>query len=53
MSVVVDGHLTVEQLVSVARGMEKVELHPEARQRINRCRALLEEIIKKNENNRH
>lgn len=49
MSVVVDGHLTVEQLVSVARGMEKVELHPEARQRINRCRSLLEEKIKKNE----
>ncbi|MFA4925792.1 MAG: aromatic amino acid lyase, partial [Candidatus Aminicenantales bacterium] len=49
MSVIIDGNLTIEQLVSVAKGKEKVELHPEAVRRINRCRALLEEKIKKNE----
>ncbi|MDD8019847.1 MAG: histidine ammonia-lyase [Acidobacteriota bacterium] len=49
MSVIIDGNLTIEQLVSVARGREKVELHPEATCRINKCRALLEDKIKKNE----
>lgn len=49
MSVIIDGNLTIDQLVSVAKGKEKVELHPEAVRRINRCRALLEEKIKKNE----
>jgi len=47
MSVIIDGNLTIEQLVSVAKGKEKVELHPEAVRRINRCRALLEEKIKR------
>jgi histidine ammonia-lyase len=49
MSIVVDGHLTIEQVVKVARENEPVELHPEAIARINRCRALLEEKIRKNE----
>ncbi|MGB9836704.1 MAG: histidine ammonia-lyase [Candidatus Saccharicenans sp.] len=49
MSVVVDGHLTVEKVVKVARENEPVELHPEAVERIKRCRALLEDKIKKNE----
>jgi len=49
MSVIIDGNLTIDQLVSVAKGKEKVELQPEAVRRINRCRALLELIIKKNE----
>ncbi|MBC7364662.1 MAG: histidine ammonia-lyase [Candidatus Aminicenantes bacterium] len=49
MSIVVDGHLTVEQVVKVARENEKVELHPEAVERIKKCRALLEDKITKNE----
>jgi len=49
MSIVVDGHLTVEQVVKVARENERVELHPEAVERIKKCRALLEDKIKKNE----
>lgn len=49
MSIVVDGHLTVEKVVKVARENEPVELHPEAVERIKRCRALLEDKIKKNE----
>jgi len=49
MSVVVDGHLTVEKVVKVARDNEPVELHPEAVERIKKCRALLEDKIKKNE----
>ncbi|MGB4704716.1 MAG: histidine ammonia-lyase [Candidatus Saccharicenans sp.] len=49
MSVVVDGHLTIEQVVRVARHNEPVEIHPEAKARIKKCRALLEEKIRQNE----
>lgn len=49
MSIVVDGHLTVEKVVKVARENEKIELHPEAVEKIKKCRALLEDKIKKNE----
>lgn len=46
MSVVVSGsHLTVENIVAVARHGERVELHPEARERIRACRAFIEERI--------
>ena len=46
MSVVVSGsHLTVENIVAVARHGERVELHPEARERIRTCRAFIEERI--------
>ena len=46
MSVVVSGsHLTVEHIVAVARHGERVELHPEARERIRACRAFIEERI--------
>ncbi|MBE0712442.1 MAG: histidine ammonia-lyase [Candidatus Aminicenantes bacterium] len=41
--------LTVEKVVQVARGGEPVTLAPEARKRIEKCRALLEDKIKKNE----
>lgn len=41
--------LTVEKVVQVARGGEEVRLHPEAKERINKCRALLEDKIKKKE----
>ncbi len=41
--------LTVEKVVQVARGGELITLAPEARKRIEKCRALLEDKIKKNE----
>ncbi len=50
MGIVVDGHsLTVEKVVRVARGDEKIELDPEAKKRIEKCRALLEDKIRKRE----
>lgn len=49
MKVEVDGHLTIDQVVKVARERVTVEIHPEAKDRIQKCRALLEDKIKKNE----
>lgn len=50
MSIVLDGsNLTVEKLVAVARHNERVELHPEALERIKVCRAMLEEKIQAHE----
>ena len=50
MTVVLTGNdLTVEQIVQAARFNEKVELHPEALERIIKCRAMLEEKIEANE----
>jgi len=46
MAIVLDGSgLTVEKLVRIARGGEKVELHPDAVERIKKCRAMLEEKV--------
>jgi histidine ammonia-lyase len=46
MTIVLDGHhLTVEEMVRIARHGEKVELHPEALERIKACRAMLEEKV--------
>lgn len=46
MAIVLDGSgLTVEKLVCIARGGEKVELHPDAVERIKKCRAMLEEKV--------
>ena len=46
MTIVIDGSgLTVEKLVRIARNNEKVELHPDAVERIKVCRAMLEEKI--------
>jgi len=46
MTVVLNGSgLTIEKLVRIARHGEKVELHPEALERIKVCRAMLEEKI--------
>jgi histidine ammonia-lyase len=46
MSIVLNGSgLTIEKLVQVARYGEKVELDPEALERIKVCRAMLEEKI--------
>ncbi|MBI5508140.1 MAG: aromatic amino acid lyase [Deltaproteobacteria bacterium] len=50
MSVVVNGnHLTLEDVVKVARHQEAVELAKDARDRIVGCRALLEEKIERRE----
>ncbi|MFH1227693.1 MAG: histidine ammonia-lyase [Planctomycetota bacterium] len=50
MAIVLDGkHLTIEDVVKVARHHEKVELHKSAIERINRCRTMLEEKIKAHE----
>ncbi len=50
MTITLDGHsLTVEKVVQVARENEKIEIHPEAMERIKKCRDLLEEKIKKKE----
>jgi histidine ammonia-lyase len=46
MSIIIKGSgLTLEDLVKVARQGEKVELHPDAIKKINRCRAMLEKKI--------
>lgn len=50
MTIVLDGHhLTIEDLVRIARQGEKVELHPQALERIRVCRAMLEEKIQAHE----
>ena len=50
MTIVLDGHgLTVEKLVQIARHGEKVELHPQALERIKVCRAMLERKIEARE----
>src|SRR5574340_1843930 len=50
MPVILDGsNLTVEKVVAIARHNEKVELHPEALERIKVCRTMIEEKIKAHE----
>ncbi|MBU1355337.1 MAG: aromatic amino acid ammonia-lyase [Candidatus Edwardsbacteria bacterium] len=50
MPVILSGAgLTVEKLVQIARHNEKVELAPEALERIKQCRAMLEDKIKARE----
>ncbi len=50
MAIVIDGcNLKVEDVVKVARFNEKVELHPDAKERIKKCRELLERKIKQGE----
>lgn len=46
MTLIIKGAgLTVEDVVNVARNNEKVELHPDAVTRINKCRAMLEKKV--------
>jgi len=46
MTLIIKGAgLTIEDVVNVARNNQKVELHPEALQRIKKCRAMLEKKI--------
>jgi len=50
MSIVLNGdNLTIEKLVAIARDGEKVELAPDAVDRIKECRSLLEEKIEARE----
>lgn len=50
MTIILDGSgLTIEKLVRIARDGEKVELHPDALERIRICRAMLEEKIQARE----
>jgi histidine ammonia-lyase len=50
MAILLDGsNLTIEKLVSIARNNEKIELHPEAWERIKECRAMLEKKIQARE----
>jgi len=46
MTYIVKGSgLTIEDVVNVARNGEKVELHPDALERIIKCRAMLEKRL--------
>ena len=50
MTIILDGSsLTVDKVKRIARGGERVELHPEALNRIKVCRDMLEEKIKAHE----
>ncbi|MGB7294044.1 MAG: histidine ammonia-lyase [Candidatus Aminicenantales bacterium] len=50
MAIIIDGDsLTIEQVVKIARENEPVELHADARKKIDKCRALLEDKIQKRE----
>src|SRR5512147_1978488 len=43
--IITGSNLTVNDVVNVARNGQKVALHPDARKRINECRAMLEKKI--------
>ncbi len=43
--IITGSNLTIDDMVNVARNGQKVELHPDARARINLCRAMLERKI--------
>ncbi|MDD4308629.1 MAG: aromatic amino acid lyase, partial [Thermoplasmata archaeon] len=50
MAIVLTGKdLKIEDLVKVARHGEKVELHPDAIKRMEKCRAMLEKKVDKGE----
>ena len=50
MSITLDGHnLTIEKVVQIARENEAIAIHPEAMKKIQKCRDLLEDKIKKKE----
>ncbi len=50
MSLVITGNdLKIEDVYRVAHGLEKVELHPEAKERIVKCRAFIETKIEEGE----
>ena len=43
--IITGSNLKIQDVVNVARHGQKVELHPDARKRINACRAMLEKKI--------
>jgi len=50
MTITLDGHnMTIEKVARVARENESIKIHPDAVGRIEKCRDLLEDKIKKNE----
>jgi histidine ammonia-lyase len=50
MTITLDGHnLSIENVVQVARENEEIAIHPEAMKKIQKCRDLLEDKIKKKE----
>jgi histidine ammonia-lyase len=50
MTIILDGsNLTVDALVRIARHEERVELHPDALERIKVCRAMLEDKLRARE----
>ena len=50
MAVIINGSgLTIEKVVRIARNNEPVELHPDAIERIKKCRAMLEKKIQAHE----
>lgn len=50
MAIVLDGSgFTIEKLVQIARHNKKVELHPDAIERMKKCRAMLEKKIQARE----
>ena len=50
MAIVLDGSsLTLEKMVQISRHKEKVELHPEALERIKACRSMIEKKIRAHE----
>jgi len=50
MSVVLDGNsLTIDKVIAVARKGEKVEIAPQAIERIKKCRKMLDEKVEKQE----
>jgi histidine ammonia-lyase len=50
MAIILDGsNLTLEKMVAICRHQEKVELHPEALERIKACRAMLEKKVRARE----
>lgn len=50
MAIILDGTgLTIDKLTAIARGGERVELHPAALERIRKCRAMLEKKIQARE----
>jgi histidine ammonia-lyase len=50
MTITLDGqNLSIKKVVDVARNSEKIAIHPQAMERIKKCRGLLEDKIKKKE----
>jgi histidine ammonia-lyase len=50
MAIILDGKgLTIDKLAAIARGGEPVEIAPESRERIQACRAVIEEKIRARE----